>query len=108
MFGKTNIRSLRTFRIDTFFRIVPSLAGVFRHMQSDGSMSTPTPIVLSANQVARLLGLSISTLAKMRLSGAGPAYSKLGRRVVYRPEDVDAWIAANRFHSTSEYDEKRG
>ena len=30
------------------------------------------------------LGLSASTLAKMRLYGTGPAYSKLGRRVVHR------------------------
>ncbi len=61
------------------------------------------PIVLNADQVANRLGLSVSTLAKMRLSGAGPAYSKLGRRVVYKPEDIESWIAANRFRSTSEY-----
>ena len=60
-------------------------------------------MVLKASQVAEQLGLSESTLAKMRLSGDGPPYSKLGRRVVYRPDDIDAWIASNRFRSTSEY-----
>lgn len=66
-------------------------------------MTSHNQIVLNAGQVAEQLGLSESTLAKMRLSGDGPPYSKLGRRVVYRPEDIDAWIGSNRFRSTSEY-----
>ena len=79
------------------------LAGVVRRVDGNGSMTTHNPIVLNAGQVAERLGLSTSTLAKMRLSGDGPAYSKLGRRVVYRPEDIDAWIASKRFRCTSEY-----
>ncbi len=71
-------------------------------------MNTQNPLVLNTEQVAERLGLSISTLAKMRLYGTGPAYSKLGRRVVYRLEDLEAWIAANRFQSTSEYPSKHG
>jgi hypothetical protein len=43
-----------------------------------------------------------STFEKLRLSGAGPAYSKIGKRVVYRVEDLDAWLAANRRRSTSD------
>jgi len=66
------------------------------------------PLVLNAEQAAERLGLSASTLAKMRLYGTGPTYSKLGRRVVYRLEDLEAWIAANRFQSTSEYPAKHG
>ncbi len=62
-----------------------------------------SPIVLSSKAVSQITGLSVSTLAKMRLSGDGPPYAKLGRRVVYRPEDIDAWIAQNRYRSTSEY-----
>ena len=61
-----------------------------------------TPIVLNAKQMAAKLGLSASTLAKMRLYGNGPAYSKLGRRVVYDPKDVSEWIEQNRRKSTSE------
>ena len=71
-------------------------------------MTTENPLVLDTTQTAKRLGLSASTLAKMRLYGTGPAYSKLGRRVVYRLEDLEAWIAANRFHSTSEYSVKHG
>ena len=55
---------------------------------------------------AEYLRLSVSTLAKMRLYGNGPVYSKLGRRVVYRHQDLDAWLARNSYRSTSEYDLK--
>jgi predicted DNA-binding transcriptional regulator AlpA len=60
-----------------------------------------TPTVLDATQAASHVGLSISTLAKLRLRGGGPAYCKLGRRVVYRQEDLAAWLEKNRRLSTS-------
>lgn len=66
-------------------------------------MNTQPPTILNAAQAAERLNLSVSTLAKKRLSGSGPAYAKLGRRVVYRIEDLDAWVAQNRYQSTSEY-----
>jgi predicted DNA-binding transcriptional regulator AlpA len=59
--------------------------------------------ILDANAAAVRLGLSTSTLAKLRLTGNGPAYSKLGRRVVYRVVDIDGWVLAHRHNSTSEY-----
>ena len=55
------------------------------------------------NEAASYLGLSPSTLAKMRLRGDGPAYSKSGPRVVvYAIEDLHAYLASRRRHSTSE------
>lgn len=62
------------------------------------------PIILSTSQAAKNLGLSKSTLAKMRLSGRGPKYCKLGRRVFYSLEDIADWINSNQFLSTSEYE----
>ena len=56
---------------------------------------------MNAEQAARRLGLSVSTLAKMRLYGTGPTYSKLGRRVVSRLEYLEASVAAHRYHWTS-------
>ena len=53
-------------------------------------------------RAARRLGLSVSTLEKLRVTGGGPAYLKLGRRVVYEASDLDAWKAARRTHSTSQ------
>ena len=37
-----------------------------------------------------------STLARWRTNGAGPSYVKLGVRVAYRGEDLNAWIASRR------------
>lgn len=59
--------------------------------------------LISAEQAANILNISPSTLAKMRLSGVSPRFIKLGRRVAYRPSDLEAWIEAQSFQSTSEY-----
>jgi predicted DNA-binding transcriptional regulator AlpA len=63
--------------------------------------------LLNARKAADWTGLSASTLAKLRLSGDGPTYAKLGRRVVYRLHDLETWIEAHRFKSTSEYCAKK-
>ena len=51
---------------------------------------------------ATYCGSSASTFEKLRLTGGGPVYHKIGRRVVYRVADLDAWLAANRRRSTSD------
>ncbi len=53
-------------------------------------------------QAAAYTGLSKSTLEKLRVTGDGPEYSALGRIIVYRLEDLDAWIAARKRRSTSD------
>jgi predicted DNA-binding transcriptional regulator AlpA len=67
-------------------------------------MTTNDPITLAASEAARVLGLAISTLAKLRLTGNGPVYCKLGRRVVYRREDLEAWLKSRVAHNTSDAD----
>jgi predicted DNA-binding transcriptional regulator AlpA len=62
------------------------------------------PKVISAKVAARYVGLSESTLAKLRLNGNGPAYCKLGRRVVYRPADLDQWLQSRIARDTSDAD----
>ncbi|WP_417415860.1 helix-turn-helix transcriptional regulator [Hoeflea sp.] len=62
--------------------------------------------LISSEDAATVLNISSSTLAKMRLSGKSPRYIKLGRRVAYRPSDLEAWVEAQSFASTSEYSEK--
>lgn len=65
-------------------------------------MIAPAASKLRAPQAAAYLGLSPSTLAKMRLRGDGPVYSKAGPRiVVYDKLDLDAWLGAQRRRSTS-------
>ena len=50
------------------------------------------PRYLRTPEAARFVGLSIRTLEKHRIYGTGPRYSKLGGRVVYRVEDLQAWV----------------
>jgi predicted DNA-binding transcriptional regulator AlpA len=59
--------------------------------------------VLRTPQAAEYVGLSSSTLEKFRLNGNGPPYQKAGPKiVVYRPEDLDAWLSSQRRRSTSD------
>lgn len=62
---------------------------------------------LNSEEAARILRLSARTLERMRVEGSGPKYLKAGRgmraRVLYRPADIEAWLEARTFASTSEY-----
>jgi excisionase family DNA binding protein len=49
---------------------------------------------------AHYVGLSKSTLDKMRMHEGGPAFHKLGRAIVYATTDLDAWLAGKRRSST--------
>jgi hypothetical protein len=57
---------------------------------------------LRVGPAAAHLGVGVGTLNKLRISGAGPPYAKLGHVVVYHPDDLDAWAAARKVRSTSE------
>jgi hypothetical protein len=63
-------------------------------MQSDEYLATPA--------AARLVNLSESTLTKLRLTGGGPSYLKLGRRVVYSRRALDRWMLSHERVSTSD------
>ena len=43
---------------------------------------------------------------RLRVRGGGPRFFPVGRRVLYRLPDVEAWIAGHAAHSTAE-DKKR-
>ncbi|MBV9538458.1 MAG: helix-turn-helix domain-containing protein [Acidisphaera sp.] len=60
------------------------------------------PRYLRTPEAARFVGLSIRTLEKHRTYGTGPRYSKLGGRVVYRFEDLQAWVERGAKASTSD------
>src|SRR5258708_853885 len=82
--------------------------------RSSGSLRRPTitagcrrhlmqPHLLRTPDAARYVGLAESTLEKMRIYGTGPVYQKAGPKiVVYRAEDLDAWLARGRRTSTSQ------
>ena len=61
--------------------------------------------LLDTIAAAPCMGLAPGTLENWRVRGIGPKFIKTpGRRgkVLYDPEDIEAWKAANRFQSTSE------
>lgn len=58
--------------------------------------------LITAIQAAELLSIHPNTLAKWRLSGAGPTFTKMGRSVRYRMSDIEKWIDARQANSTSE------
>ena len=60
------------------------------------------PRYLRTPEAARFLGLSGRTLEKHRTYGTGPRYAKLGGRVVYRIEDLQAWADLGVKKSTSD------
>ena len=56
----------------------------------------------TTKEAARFLGLSASTLTKLRLTGGGPTYRKLGRSVRYTEQEVREWADARTRRSTSD------
>ena len=60
------------------------------------------PRFLRTPEAADFLGLSSRTLEKHRTYGTGPAYRKLGGRVVYAVDDLKAWADRGAVTSTSD------
>ena len=56
----------------------------------------------TAEAAAHYLGITTSTLAKYRLTGEGPKFARIGKRIVYLNQDLDAWMLARRVTSTAE------
>jgi len=51
---------------------------------------------LTTDEVAEMLHCSTKTLQRWRDEGIGPAYTRSGRRYLYSPADVEAYLAGNR------------
>ena len=57
---------------------------------------------LRTKEAAHYVGLAARTLEKHRTYGTGPAYRKIGGRVVYTLEDLRAWADRGACASTSD------
>lgn len=69
-------------------------------MRSD--LAAIPPRYLRTKEAAAFLSLSARTLEKHRTYGTGPAYRKLGGRVVYTIDDLQAWAERGAVTSTSD------
>jgi predicted DNA-binding transcriptional regulator AlpA len=60
------------------------------------------PLTVDTEGAATQIGLAVSTLEKLRVSGGGPRFVKLGRAVRYRMTDLEAYLAERVVESTSQ------
>lgn len=92
------------FAIVTFVRrrslVAPSKITKGRSMRPD--LAVLPPRFFRTKEAAEFLSLSARTLEKHRTYGTGPAYRKLGGRVVYALEDLKAWADRGFVTSTSD------
>ncbi|MCU1616472.1 MAG: transcriptional regulator, MerR family [Frankiales bacterium] len=56
------------------------------------SQHEPHPELLTIAEAAELLRAPVATLRYWRHLGTGPHSFRVGRRVLYRRDDVSAWI----------------
>lgn len=64
----------------------------------------PMQRLLTQAEAAELLCLSERTLERLRVTGTGPRFVRLGRSVRYRLADVEAWVTARVVGSTSQHE----
>jgi excisionase family DNA binding protein len=57
---------------------------------------------LTPPEAANYLRSSVSTLAKLRVYGGGPEFTRIGRAIRYRRADLDTYMANQLVRSTSE------
>lgn len=61
-----------------------------------------TSLTVDTGGASQHIGLAVSTLEKMRVTGGGPKYVKLGRSVRYRLSDLEQYLAVRVRESTSQ------
>lgn len=60
------------------------------------------PNLIDTSELARRTGASTSYWSRLRQTGRGPSFVKLGRLARYDWEAVAAWLGENSRHSTSD------
>lgn len=83
-------------------------AGRFSDIRAPTPTDQSDPIqLLNQVQAAEVLAVSPRTLEGWRFKGGGPPFVRVGRRIQYRMRDLQAWIEARTFVSTSHADQAR-
>jgi hypothetical protein len=49
-------------------------------------------VSITPEQAAKLYGLNAGSLANLRSRRQGPRYYKVGKKIVYRVEDLERWL----------------
>jgi excisionase family DNA binding protein len=72
----------------------PSEAAMPDQIPGRHHTAAPTSELLTIGEAAQLLRTPVATLRYWRHLGTGPHSFRLGRRVLYRRDDLRAWIDA--------------
>jgi hypothetical protein len=72
--------------------------------ESSNNNTTVQPLAFPPEQAARILGYSVSWLAKARLKKSGPEFIKGPKKVLYELAALQRWMdTQKRYSSTAEY-----
>ena len=63
---------------------------------TENSRDASVTALLTLTEAAAVLRTPVATLRYWRHLGIGPAGFRLGRRVLYRRDDLDRWVEAQR------------
>lgn len=63
-------------------------------METTTHPDRPPSLLIGADELARMLGISVVMLRRMRSAGKLPQPVRLNRRVLWRLAEVEAWVAA--------------
>jgi predicted DNA-binding transcriptional regulator AlpA len=63
--------------------------------------------ILNNRKAALYLGCSESMLNKLRVTGGGPVFIKIGAMIGYRKSSLDIWTRERSFRSTTEFEAQR-
>lgn len=64
--------------------------------------SSAAPPILNTEEAAKYLNVQPATLEQWRWNGKGPRFVKIGRACRYRQADLEAFLDARVFSSTTE------
>jgi excisionase family DNA binding protein len=71
-----------------------ALQQLFEAARSVADARAPKPL-LTKEQTARILGVSLQTLANWASAGRGPSFVRVGRLRRYRPEAIEEYLLSN-------------
>lgn len=67
-------------------------------------MMTRERKALTTEEVVEIYGMNQGTLANLRWKKIGPKYYRKGRRILYKPEDIERWLFAEPVLTVESYD----
>ena len=63
------------------------------HDATQSTLEVLTLELLTLDQVAELLGCTTKTLYDLRSKGRGPRGLRVGPRLLFRPSEIESWLA---------------